>query len=37
MIFYASHCGKEMYYRISTNPEDISSWGKGINATAKSY
>ncbi|HPN55011.1 MAG TPA: BNR-4 repeat-containing protein [Candidatus Moranbacteria bacterium] len=27
MVFYSAHLGSEMYYRISTNPENISSWG----------
>jgi hypothetical protein len=27
MVFYSAHNGSSIYYRISTNPEDISSWG----------
>jgi hypothetical protein len=26
-VFYAGHVGNTMYYRISTNPEDITSFG----------
>lgn len=26
-VFYSAHNGTFMYYRISTKPEDISSWG----------
>ncbi|MCK4966716.1 BNR-4 repeat-containing protein [bacterium] len=26
MVFYSAHGGEYMYYRISENPEDISSW-----------
>lgn len=26
MVFYSAHTGDSMFYRISTNPEDISSW-----------
>lgn len=40
-VFYSRHSstGKAMYYRISTNPEDISSWGAeqvtGVNVPGK--
>ena len=27
MVFYSAHGGASMFYRLSTNPEDISSWG----------
>jgi BNR repeat-containing family member len=27
MIFWSGHAGPEMYYRISTRPEDITRWG----------
>jgi|GEM_PF-1238529 len=27
MVFYSAHGGGTMYYRVSTNPEDISAWG----------
>lgn len=27
MVFYSAHAGQQMYYRISTNPGDISAWG----------
>jgi BNR repeat-containing family member len=27
MVFYSGHDGPRMHYRVSTNPEDISSWG----------
>lgn len=27
LVFYSRHSGPEMYYRLSTRPEDISSWG----------
>ena len=27
MVFYSAHNDSTMYYRLSTNPEDISSWG----------
>jgi hypothetical protein len=27
MVFYSAHLGDDMFYRISTRPEDISSWG----------
>ena len=27
MVFYSAHNGQSMYYRLSTNPENISSWG----------
>jgi 5-hydroxyisourate hydrolase-like protein (transthyretin family) len=26
-VFYAGHVGATMYYRVSTNPEDVSSFG----------
>ncbi|MDX6221469.1 MAG: hypothetical protein QOD91_523 [Frankiales bacterium] len=26
-VFYAGHVGNKMYYRVSTNPEDVSSFG----------
>jgi protocatechuate 3,4-dioxygenase beta subunit len=26
-VFYAGHVGSTMYYRVSTNPEDVSSFG----------
>lgn len=28
MVFYSAHCGPQMYYRISKNPEDISLWNE---------
>jgi hypothetical protein len=28
MVFYSEHNGDAMYYRISTRPEDITSWGR---------
>jgi len=28
MIFYSAHNGSNMFYRISTSPEDISFWGE---------
>ena len=30
MAFYSPHCGEPMAYRISKNPEDISSWSEEI-------
>lgn len=27
VVFYTPHAGANIYYRISTNPEDISAWG----------
>lgn len=27
MVFYSAHIGDSLYYKISTNPEDIYSWG----------
>lgn len=27
MVFYSKHSGPQMYYRLSTRPEDIASWG----------
>jgi hypothetical protein len=27
LSFYDAHGGKNLYYRISTNPEDVSAWG----------
>ena len=29
VIFYSAHNGKNMYYKISTHPEDITSWSVG--------
>ena len=29
IVFYSAHNGKNMFYRISEKPEDISSWGQG--------
>jgi hypothetical protein len=26
VVFYSSHVGREMHYRVSANPEDVSSW-----------
>ena len=26
-VFYSSHNGNVMYYRVTTNPEDVSAWG----------
>ena len=26
-VFYAGHVGNAMYYRVSTNPEDVTSFG----------
>jgi len=26
VVFYARHGGREMYYRVSTDPEDVTSW-----------
>jgi BNR repeat-containing family member/Concanavalin A-like lectin/glucanases superfamily/PKD domain len=28
MVFYSRHVGPAMYYRISTNPGDVRSWGE---------
>jgi PKD repeat protein len=28
MVFYSRHVGPEMYYRISTQPGDVRSWGE---------
>lgn len=28
MVFYSAHVGGEFYYRISVNPEDVSSWSE---------
>jgi hypothetical protein len=30
MVFYSPHCGRPMAYRISKNPEDISSWSDPV-------
>src|SRR5262245_5676297 len=27
MVFYSPHAGAPMFYRVSTNPDNISSWG----------
>lgn len=27
MAFWSAHAGPKMYYRVSTRPEDLSSWG----------
>ncbi len=27
VVFYAGHVGKTMFYRVSTNPEDVTSFG----------
>lgn len=27
VVFYSAHNGREMYYRVSERPEDISAWG----------
>ncbi|MFL5866834.1 MAG: BNR-4 repeat-containing protein [Thermoleophilaceae bacterium] len=26
-VFYSGHNGRSMYYRVTTNPEDVGSWG----------
>src|SRR4051794_38486161 len=26
-VFYSGHNGLSMYYRVTTNPEDVRSWG----------
>jgi hypothetical protein len=31
IVFYSAHTGSGTYYKISTNPEDISSWGSEVN------
>lgn len=40
MVFYSAHNGADMFYRTSTNPEDISSWGiektVGVNSSGDS-
>ena len=33
IVFYTDHVGETMYYRISTNSEDISAWGTEQNIT----
>jgi BNR repeat-containing family member/PKD domain/Concanavalin A-like lectin/glucanases superfamily len=27
VVYYSRHVGPAMYYRVSTNPEDVTSWG----------
>jgi hypothetical protein len=27
MVFWSAHAGPQMYYRISTHPEDVTAWG----------
>jgi hypothetical protein len=36
MVFWSAHSGSTMFYRISTNPEDIASWGPVHNVGVNS-
>ena len=39
MVFYSEHAGEKssMYYRISTNPEDIFSWGNEMKLETNTF
>jgi hypothetical protein len=30
VIFYSAHNGNTMFFKVSREPENIASWGKGL-------